>query len=107
MDVVCNELPSSALANIVLHLGGFHTEMSFLGSIGRIMSGSGLQEVLETIFTPNAVSHMLSGKAVARAARGFMLVDIVLQSLHVKHLFQLPCESSEYCMEYPDLVKTI
>ena len=67
--------------NIMVHLGAFHTEMSFLGSIGRIMSGTGLREILELIYAPNAVTHMLSGKAVSHAVRGFMLVDSALQTL--------------------------
>lgn len=35
------------LHNIVLRLGGFHAEMSFLGCIGHLMQGSGLAEFLE------------------------------------------------------------
>jgi len=63
--IIVTEPVESKLKNIVLHLGGFHTEMSFLGSIGRVMAVSGLQELLELIYTPNAVAHMLSEKAVA------------------------------------------
>ena len=37
------------LRRIVLRLGGFHAEMSFLGCIGHVMSSSGLQELLELI----------------------------------------------------------
>jgi hypothetical protein len=39
------------------------------------MAGFGLHEVLETVYASNAVNHMLSGKAVSRAVRGFMMVD--------------------------------
>ena len=81
MSIVENEPADSPLRSIVLKLGGFHAEMSFLGSIGRLMAGSGLQELLEKIFAKNAVTHMLSGKAVARAVRGYFLVDSVLQAL--------------------------
>ena len=38
---------------IILHLGGFHTEMSFLGSIGHLMASYGLQEMLELMYAPN------------------------------------------------------
>ena len=62
--------------NIIVRLCGFHTEMSFLGSIGRLMSGTSLKELLELVYAPNAVTHMLSGKAVSGSVRGFMLVDI-------------------------------
>ena len=50
----------SDLHSIVLRLGGFHTLMSFLGCIGHIMSGTGLQDVLEQLYAGNAVTHMLS-----------------------------------------------
>ena len=64
--------------NAVCRLGGFHTLMSFLGSIGSVMKGSGLSDVLETVYGPNAVVHMTSGKAVARALRGHYLVEAAL-----------------------------
>ena len=32
-------------------------EIRFLGSIGYLMAGSGLQEVLEVIYAGNAVKH--------------------------------------------------
>lgn len=34
--------------NIVCRPGGFHTMMSFMGSIGFMMKGSGVEEALET-----------------------------------------------------------
>ena len=57
----------AALNNIVCHLGGFHLLMSFLGSIGSVMLGSGLQELMGFVYGANTVEHMLAGKAVARA----------------------------------------
>jgi hypothetical protein len=85
--IITNENTESDLKQIVLHLGRFHTEMSFLGSIGRLMAGSGLHEVLETAYASNAVNHMLSGKAVSRAVRGFMMVDNALHILLMKESF--------------------
>ena len=61
--------------------------MSFLGSISRLMSGMDLKELLEIINAPNAVTHMLSGKAVSRSVRGFMLVNIVLHCLMTEEMF--------------------
>lgn len=55
--------------------------MSYLGSIGHLMSGSGLQELLEVVYAPNSVVHMMSGKAVSRAVRGHLLVDAALNAL--------------------------
>jgi hypothetical protein len=78
---------------MVCRLGGFHTIMSFLGSIGSVMSGSGLEQVLEQCFGPNAVLHMLSGKAVSRSQRGHYLVEAALGIILVQ---RLTAASSEY-----------
>ena len=80
----------SELRSIVLRLGGFHTEMSYLGSIGHLMAASGLQELLELIYALNAVVHMLSGKAIARAMRGYFIVDVVLNALILASIFNVP-----------------
>ena len=37
--------------------------MSFLGSIGSIMDGSGLSELLDTVYGQSSVPHLMSGKA--------------------------------------------
>lgn len=52
--------------------------MCFLGSIGTLMAGSGLTDAFETCYGPNAVIHIMSGKAIARALRGHFLVDAAL-----------------------------
>ncbi len=74
------EQSDSELQQIVLRLGGFHSEMSFLGSIGSLMAGTGLQELFELIYAPNAVTHMMSGKAVARAVRAHLIIAGALHS---------------------------
>jgi len=71
----------------VVRLGGFHTEMSFLGAIGYIMSDSGLHEILSVIYAEKAVNNMLSGKAISRALRGHGIVYMALQSLIVSEVF--------------------
>ena len=45
------------------------------------MAASDLQELLELIYAPNAVVHMLIGKAIARAVRGHFIVDAALNVL--------------------------
>ena len=52
--------------------------MSFMGSIGSMMKGSGLEEALETVYGPNSVAQMMSGKAVSRTLRGHFLVEAAL-----------------------------
>ena len=72
---------TSDLQPIVLRLDEFHTKMSFWGTIGHVMCGSGLQELLEVTYAQNAIGHMMSGKAVSRALRGHLLVNAALNTL--------------------------
>ena len=44
------------------------------------MEGTGLKNILETVYGENAVMHMMTGKAVQRALRGHPLVDKCLHS---------------------------
>lgn len=60
-NIIQNEPDDSALKSIVLKFGGFHTAMSFLGSIGNIMNTT---ELSESVYAPAAVVHVLSGKAI-------------------------------------------
>ena len=54
--------------------------MSFLVCTG-LAAGSGLQQLLEVVFAQrNSVTHMLTGKAIARAVRGHFLADAVLNA---------------------------
>ena len=89
----------SPLHSILPRLGGFHNLISFLGSIGHLMSGTGLQELLEVIFTGNTVPHIISGKAYARAVRGHFLIDAVLHTLLLSKVcgtkLILPCQDSD------------
>ena len=62
----------------------------FFGSIGEWMRASGLQEVMETIYAPNAVSHMMTVKAFARAMRAHLLIAAALFAILVSE--RLSCE---------------
>jgi hypothetical protein len=77
----------SPLRQIILVLGGFHTEMSFLGAIGSLMDGSGLSEIISQVYAEGSVEQMLSGKAVARAVRAHFLVDSALNAISTSHIF--------------------
>ena len=87
------EIVKAKSLNIVCRLGRFHVMMSFMGSIGSMMKGSGLEDILESIYGPNAVSHMMSGKAVSRVLRGHFLVEAALVNKFI--LAVLPGESNE------------
>ena len=71
---------------IVCRLGGFHTLMSFLGSIGTLMSGSGLEDLFAEVYAENSVTHMISGKAIARATRAHILTESALMLLLLQEI---------------------
>ena len=75
--------------DIVCRLGGFHLLMSFLGSVGHLMGGSGLEELLEEVYAPNVIRHIVSGKAFARALRGHMLIHSALLKIIFEDMLQL------------------
>lgn len=79
--IIESQPADSPLRDIILVLGGFHTEMSFLGTIGSLMAGSGLREIMSQVYSEGSVDQMLSGKAVARAVRAHFLIDSALNAL--------------------------
>ena len=44
--------------HIVCRLGGFHMLMSFLGSIGKLMKGSGLEDVFAEVYASNSIEQI-------------------------------------------------
>ena len=62
--------------HLVVRPGGMHMLMSFIGSIGNLMKGSGLEELLKSAY--KGTSNMLNGKAWPRAMRGLRMVVTVL-----------------------------
>ena len=59
--------------------------MSFLGSIGTLMEGSGTRTALKSLYAPVTVGHMMTGKAYSRAIRGrFLSVSSLLSILMVE-----------------------
>ncbi|XP_029341748.1 uncharacterized protein LOC100571724 isoform X2 [Acyrthosiphon pisum] len=77
-----NIVESSKLnPQIVVRLGGFHLLMSFMGSIGYIMAGSGLRELWNTIYAANSIDKMMTGHAYSRAVRAHMLTQLCLSKI--------------------------
>lgn len=74
------------LNNVFVRLGGFHLLMSFMGTIGNIMAGSGLKELCATIYAENSVEKMMTGHSYARAVRAHTLAHLALAGEVVKTL---------------------
>jgi hypothetical protein len=47
--------------DVVIRLDGFHTVLSFLGTIGNLERGSGFEEMLGLMYGPNNVEHIFTG----------------------------------------------
>ena len=90
LSILESEPLDSDLRKIILRLGGFHTLMSFLGCIGHIMSGSGLQSVLEQVYASNFAIQILSGKAYDRVVRGHLLVASALNTIITETCLGIP-----------------
>ena len=75
------EIVSTKNMKIFIWLGGFHQWMSFLGSIGCLMEGSGLWTAPECVYVHLTVGHMFSRKAYACAVRGHVLCASAVLSL--------------------------
>lgn len=74
------------LSSVIVRLGGFHTLMSFLGSIGYIMDGSGLREAFYCIYAQASVEKVLTGHAFSRAVRGHILIQAILADTIISSL---------------------
>jgi len=65
--------------------------MSFLGCIGEIMDGSGIVDIFATVYAPNSIPHMMSGKAYSRALRAHVLLEKALVLIILEaHEFESP-----------------
>ena len=66
---------------VMVRLGGFHMLKSFLGSVGYIMGGSGIEDMIKLIYPgcgDTFVSHILSGGAYYKALRCHFLIDAAI-----------------------------
>lgn len=84
--VLQNNSEHGELSNVIVRLGGFHLLMSFLGSIGFLMTGSGLAELWSTVYASASIPHMLSGHAYARAIRAHYLTFCAISMLIVEEI---------------------
>ena len=64
------EIMNAKYIGIVCIRRGFNLIMSFLGSIGGLMKGSGLEKAFGVVFAENTVSHMITGMTISRVVGG-------------------------------------
>ena len=70
--------------DIAARLGGFHTLMSYLGAIGKVIKGSGIEKLFNKVYSENTVQQIIYGKAVSRALRAHLLQNLHLFPSYLK-----------------------
>ena len=79
-------------SNLTMRPGAMHTLSSFLGTIGTIMKGSGLEEYIRATY--KGIPNMLNGKNWPRAVRRFRMVSFGLvfrAMIDDLHLYDTDC----------------
>ena len=89
------------LRNIHLRLGGMHLLISYSSSVGTLMTGTGMQEILTTAFV--VVLKMLTGKKYPQKVRAFM---ILVEELFILIFATHHPECMEYLQEALDAIST-
>ena len=87
-----NNKINQVLSNSVLRMGRFHQMMSFIGFIGYIMLGSGLQVLFKLIYPEQSINVMLHGKKIFRETQAQTLIYTVLCGYLTSKLFECNLE---------------
>jgi len=94
---------SDKYKSVTVHLGAFHTMCSYMGAIGRMMTGSGFEEVVinSGVCASGSLDQVLTGKHFNRAIRvhGHVLSALerlLLQAFVDRHGFDIA--------SYPELL---
>ena len=61
--------------------------MSFIGSIGKMIRGSGIEDLFEEVYAPNSVEDMMLGKSINRAVRAHLMAESAL-TIHLLEILK-------------------
>lgn len=95
---IIDETTDPLLKNTYVCLGGFHFLMSYFGSIGFTMDGSGLEDLWSEIYAPNSIKQMMSGHAFSRALRAHILTFTAI-GIHICRMINTSLEDEEHFFE--------
>jgi hypothetical protein len=84
-------------STIVLNLGPFHTMCSYMGALGKMMVGSGFEEVLlqSTLCASGSIDQVVSGKHYNRAIRVHQRMMEAIERM-LLDIFSTSCESVNF-----------
>ncbi|KAK4315550.1 hypothetical protein Pmani_013241 [Petrolisthes manimaculis] len=97
---------SRDLVKVVVRLGGFHLLMSYLGSIGKIMTGIGLEDLWKLEYAKGSVVHMLTGHTFSGAVRAHILTLLALINVLIKSDMESQPDKVHLIRPYQDTVDT-
>jgi len=81
VEIVSAANDDNALSNVVVAVRRISPACVFLGTIGHIMSGSGLEELWGLLYAQNTIVKIMSGHAFSRSLREHFLTLIALHML--------------------------
>ena len=86
--------------------------MSFLGTVGHLMQGSGLSSIFDLIYADSTVPYIICGKAVSRATRAHLILYACLIAIQVTTQFNFDIlidDDGEYSLpkEIPEEIKSL
>ena len=55
--------------------------MSFIGNIGTLMKGTGLEDLFAEVYAEHRIVHMIKVKAISRVLRAHILTELALMTL--------------------------
>ena len=99
-DIVASVGSQSDVGAVIVRLGGFHLLMSFMGAVGFIMEGGGLQGLFSLVFAAASTKKMMTGHAYSRALRGHILAHLALAKLILPMADLTEDEHAKICLLY-------
>jgi hypothetical protein len=77
-------------SKVILNLGAFHTRCSYMGSLGKMMTGSGFEDILieSGLCASGSINQVMSGKHYNRAMRVHQRMLDALERLMLETFFE-------------------
>ena len=91
--------------NVIIHLGGFHIMCSYLGALGKMMSGSGFEDVIMQagVCAGGSMDKVMNGKHYNRAMRVHQLMLDAVERL----LLDTFCDQYYDNLQFPAELETL
>jgi len=85
-------------SNVIVHMGAFHTMCSYMGSLGKMMTGSGFEEILieAGVCASGSINQVINGSHYNRAMRVHQhMADAIERLLQDRFVTDAPVDFSQ------------